>query len=757
MIVNTLNDVNKLITEWQSAIEAERNYLKFHGGRSFTLSKGTPLYQIGQSTVILFTIYAEIFVPEGTPVRIKIENQEYQGELLSFKGSQVEIKINERITSMIPYAELFNEPWELLDQLIERLEEIKDYRSKQKRIMKLMNADSTAKHLSKMKKESSTKQELIYRSFYNATTYIWGPPGTGKSYNLTNIILKHYEKNKSVLVIAHSNAAVDVLMKNVIHELEQKDKWKSGEIVRYGYTKDEVLLQHEDILSSKLVEVNGTINQYELENLDERKHSMLRKARRGAASKRELDDISKIQNKLNKIRGEIREKEKELIDQAKVIGTTLSKCSIDPLIYLRQFDLVIVDEISMAYTPQIAFASTLGKRIVVCGDFKQLPPIASCFHNEYVKKWLQEDLFHHTGIVQKIEKGEPLINLVLLNQQRRMHPAISGFTNNEIYHSLVFDHPSVKKRQEIAKHRPFPMKANSLINSQFLKTYALKDSNTNSRYNLGSAIIAIQCVLSSIVDGIMSIGIVTPYRAQAKLLTALHKEIIGKTKYRELPIQIATVHRFQGAECDVIIFDSVDTKPQYSPGLLLTDQNSERLINVALTRARGKFIHIADIPFIKSKTNSKKTINKLIHYQMDKEYKVSKEEFDKVFSKSISKRLRLFLNDSIDLKNELVNDLKNANKKIIVSMPNLSEMSLEIRKIINDVEVPILFISELHYENQKNRSFIKKEQVQPFIMIDNEILWFGIPLSNVSLNQSNNSARLNCPLTCQIVKGFIDF
>jgi len=338
-----------------------------------------------------------------------------------------------------------------------------------------------------------------------------------------------------------------------------------------------------------------------------------------------------------------------------------------------------------------------------------------------------------------------------------MHPAISGFTNNEIYHSLVFDHPSVKKRQEIAKHKPFPMQANSLINSQFLKTYALKDSNTNSRYNLGSAIIAIQCILSSIVDGVKSLGIVTPYRAQAKLLTALHKEIIGKTKYRELPIQIATVHRFQGAECDVIIFDSVDTKPQYSPGLLLTDQNSERLINVALTRARGKFIHIADIPFIKSKTNSKKTINKLIHFQMENEYKVSKEEFEKVFSKSISKRLRLFLNDSMDLKNELVDDLKNAKKKIIVSMPNLSEMSLEIRKLINEVEIPILFISESHFENQKNRSFIKKDQVQPFIMIDNEILWYGIPLSHVSLNQSNNSARLNCPLTCQILKGFMDY
>ncbi len=191
MQVKHTNDVKELIKEWQIALEAERNFLKFHGGRGHLLTRGTPLYEIGQSTVILFTVYSEVFVPDGTPVRIKIENQDYQGEILSSKGLQLEIKVNEILKSNIPYAELFSEPWELLDQLIERLDEIKDYRNKQKRIMKLMNANSKPIHLEKLKKGSSIQKECIYRSFYNATTYIWGPPGTGKSYNLTNMILKH--------------------------------------------------------------------------------------------------------------------------------------------------------------------------------------------------------------------------------------------------------------------------------------------------------------------------------------------------------------------------------------------------------------------------------------------------------------------------------------------------------------------------------------------------------------------------------------
>lgn len=757
MQLKDIKDVKELIKEWQIALEAERNFLKFHSGRGQLLTKGTPLYEIGQSTVVLFTVYSEVFVPDGTPVRIKIENTDYQGEVLSSKGLQIEVKINEILKSNIPYAELFSEPWELLDQLIERLEEIKDYRNKQSRIMKLMNANTKPKHLEKLKKDSSIQKECIYRSFYNATTYIWGPPGTGKSYNLTNMILKHYEKNKSVLVIAHSNAAVDVLMKNVIQQLEEKSKWKSGDIVRYGYTKDEVLLQHEDVLSSKLVEVEDQSVQIELENLDERKDSMIRRAKRGVASRSDLHELSKIQNKLNKLKGEIREKEKELIDQAKVVGTTLSKCSIDPLIYLRQFDLVIVDEISMAYTPQIAFAATLGKRIVVCGDFKQLPPIASCYQNQYVKKWLQEDLFHHAGIVQKIKSGESLENLVLLNKQRRMHPFISGFTNKEIYHSLVFDHPSVKKREVISKHRPFAMKANCLVNAQFLNTYAMKDSNTNSRYNLGSAIIATQCMLTSIVDGVESIGIVTPYRAQAKLLTELHKDMIGKTKYKDLPVQIATVHRFQGSECDVIVFDTVDTKPQTSPGYILTDQNSERLINVALTRAKGKFIHITDIPFMKKKTSHEKTVNKLIQYQIEHQYKIEKSEFEKAFSHTISKRLKFFPNNQFDWNEEFKNDISNMKKNLIVSMPNLSIMSNEFRKLLNEIDYPITFISEGDFKNQKKWKFIQKDFVQPLIIIDNEILWYGHPYVHHSMNQAIFAARLNCPNTLRTLKGFIDY
>jgi len=744
-------NINAIIEEWQIALESEKDFLKYNGGTKHILVNGTPVYELGKSTVCLFTLYSELFVSEGTPVRVKIGTVDYQGEVLSIKGLQIEIKINETFKAKIPYAELYSEPWELLDQLSERLGEIKDYRKKLERVKRLLNGDAPCKHLLKMKKRS--KNELLYRSFYNATTYLWGPPGTGKSYNLTKVIISHYKQNKSVLVLAHSNAAVDVLMKNIVNELEQKDEWVPGDILRYGYTKDEVLLQHESILASKFVEQSNS--SIELDTLVDRKDSMLSRAKRGTASKGDLNELRKLQSQLSKMRLQSKEIEKDLVDDAKVIGTTLSKSASDSLLYNRQFDLIIVDEISMAYVPQLAFAASLGKRIVVCGDFKQLPPVAVSYRNPLVKKWLQEDLFHHVGIADLINKEEIHPNLYILQEQRRMHPSISSFTNKYIYQSLVFDHQSVTKNQVIANHKPFAGEASVLVNTNLFQSCALKDESTKSRYNLTSALLSIQMLLSAIVNGVQSIGIVTPYRAQAKLLSDLHKEIVGRTKYKELPIQIATVHRFQGSECEVLFFDTVDSYPQYSAGRLLTDEKSERLINVAITRSKGKFVHLSDLSFYNRKLNKATTLSKLINHQKEQSHVAGENDFQQIFKKNISNRLQWFINDGNNDHSELIDDLKSATKRVIICMPNLSEMTLTLRKIINELTVKITFISCSLYDNQKNLTFIQLDQVQPMIIIDDEYLWIGAPFSKHSSNQSMYLCRLQGQKTIQTIKGYM--
>jgi len=64
------------------------------------------------------------------------------------------------------------------------------------------------------------------------------------------------------------------------------------------------------------------------------------------------------------------------------------------------------------------------------------------------------------------------------------------------------------------------------------------------------------------------------------------------------------VHRFQGREKDVIILDTVDAEPM-RPGILLSERDShssaQKLINVAISRARGKLVIVADAPYFRSR------------------------------------------------------------------------------------------------------------------------------------------------------------
>jgi superfamily I DNA and/or RNA helicase len=71
-------------------------------------------------------------------------------------------------------------------------------------------------------------------------------------------------------------------------------------------------------------------------------------------------------------------------------------------------------------------------------------------------------------------------------------------------------------------------------------------------------------------------------------------------------VQCATVHRFQGNERDVVILDTVDGPP-LEPGTLLCGRGpraaSANLLNVSVSRARGKLIVIVDVAYVRARAD----------------------------------------------------------------------------------------------------------------------------------------------------------
>lgn len=162
-------------------------------------------------------------------------------------------------------------------------------------------------------------------------------------------------------------------------------------------------------------------------------------------------------------------------------------------------------------------------------------------------------MFYHAGIVESVNKSEAHPNLFMLQEQRRMHADISKFTNSFIYKNRVYDHQSVSERKELAKLQPFANEASVLFDTSLMGAFSLKDAASGSRFNIMSGLVAMQMMLIGLLDGVQSIGVVTPYRAQSRFLSTCIREMLQKTKYRHIPVLAATVHKFQGSERDMMI------------------------------------------------------------------------------------------------------------------------------------------------------------------------------------------------------------
>jgi len=236
-----------------------------------------------------------------------------------------------------------------------------------------MDPTMEAKH--PVEKITSPVHELVLRSKYNPVTFVWGPPGTGKTYTLARVAAQKYVKGRRVLILSHSNQAVDVLIGEITSFMKRKERFKEGEILRYGSNTSDKLANLGGITTMQLLEKQEPMLAENRNYLIEERR-LLKQDLTRSFSKRDSDHLLEIEKRIARVLEKVRQREIQFLKEAYIVGATLAKAASESALYEQDFDVVILDEASMAYVPQAAFAATLGKRVIICGDFKQLPPIA---------------------------------------------------------------------------------------------------------------------------------------------------------------------------------------------------------------------------------------------------------------------------------------------------------------------------------------------------------------------------------------------
>src|SRR5262249_29632541 len=79
------------------------------------------------------------------------------------------------------------------------------------------------------------------------TTFIWGPPGTGKTQTIGTIGEQLVRQERSVLVVSHTNSAVDQALLKIAEQLG--DDLVDGSVLRLGQPKDQRLIERDRLLA----------------------------------------------------------------------------------------------------------------------------------------------------------------------------------------------------------------------------------------------------------------------------------------------------------------------------------------------------------------------------------------------------------------------------------------------------------------------------------------------------------------------------
>ncbi|KAH8175956.1 AAA domain-containing protein [Sarocladium implicatum] len=419
----------------------------------------------------------------------------------------------------------------------------------------------------------SQKDAIRFALSSREIALIHGPPGTGKTHTLIELILQLVKQNKRILVCGPSNISVD----NIVERLSPH----KVPILRLGHPARLLpsVLNHSLDVLSQTSEAGAIVKDVRAEM--DAKQASLKKTKSGKERRAVYADLKEL-------RKEYRERERScvsnLIAGSKVVLATLHGAGGFQL-RQEEFDVVIIDEASQALEAQCWVPLLSAKKAVCAGDHLQLPPTIKSVNSKTTSKAggvpsikgnsLERTLFDrllalHGSDIKK-----------MLTTQYRMHESIMRFPSDELYESKLLAAEAVKER--LLKDMDYEVKENEDTSEPiiFIDTQGGDfpertddDDNPNeakkvraslhgeSKSNEMEAALVKQHVMQLTQSGIRAhdIAIVTPYNAQLALLAPLKEQFPG--------IELGSVDGFQGREKEAVIVSLVRSNAEGEVGFL---------------------------------------------------------------------------------------------------------------------------------------------------------------------------------------------
>jgi ATP-dependent RNA/DNA helicase IGHMBP2 len=402
---------------------------------------------------------------------------------------------------------------------------------------------------------------------------IHGPPGTGKTRTLVEVIRQCVAQGERVLVTAASNTAVDNLAERLMGQ--------NLPVVRLGHPA-RVAPEVESRSLDALVEASDsyklgkswTAEAEQIRRTAEKRHA------RGALTYRERRGMLQEANRLLRdARKLLATAQDSVLIQTKVVCTTCTGADTK-LLSRFEFDRVVVDEATQAPDPISLIALLKAPRAVLAGDPKQLPP--TIIDDEAARAGLSSTWF------ERLARLRPEL-VAMLRVQHRMNETLMRFPSQSMYEGKLEAAPDVARRSlEELGVSPDPLRPAALvfIDSAGRGWEEERSAEDPSTRNPGHAERVSAELRRLLRRGLLpeQVAVITPYEAQARLLRGL---LVDE---RARGLEIGTVDGFQGREKEAIIVDLVRSNPDGQLGFL----SDIRRMNVALTRAKRFLLVVGD-------------------------------------------------------------------------------------------------------------------------------------------------------------------
>ena len=552
-------------------------------------------------------------------------------------------------------------------------------------------------HLLNKRINETQKQAIIKTLLAKDLAIIQGPPGTGKSTAIAEIIWQHIRKNpkERILLTSETNLAVDNAIDRIVNsnhnlikpirfgeeeKLEIEGRQFSPSVMKRWVEDGTIEIDSEEedgeSLNQKLILLNW------IDNIKER-----------AVRTNDLESatlnlwLETLTNPTKDIRQLFYD---NYVKNCNVIGATCSSIGernsknnptsffksyceifgkIDSQINKNgsnfvdykgklEFTTIIQDESSKATPAELSLPLTYGKKNIIIGDHRQLPPmldkkefqlsldfLIDRTENKEEKKKIQKlksfvlkhfdemEISHFERLFQKIDSSLKGV----FNLQYRMHPDINdvikqfyiqdgglncglitpidlGVNEPDMhnassrYHGIEIDGLISKDNHVIWIDTDTPEILDGTSRINYGEIDAIRDVLMKLR--LSKSFNQYQSFWNNIED--QQIGLISFYGKQIKLLQNLSKD------FKDIPIRVSTVDRFQGMERNIIIVSMVRSNR------IATDKNqkadfnlygkmgfpevndlgfaqSPNRLNVALSRAKRLLIIVGNSELFKKK------------------------------------------------------------------------------------------------------------------------------------------------------------